>query len=106
MIIEIMRVAFSWRIFFPQCSVTARENTHRKHPSKMDRQDRNAEMLVCTGPCDAIRAPKTPVHQIMVIGEEMASVYPAIKDLLKILLCRVSGAVVFWKNSRTFIAPK
>jgi hypothetical protein len=50
----------------------ARENTQIKHPSIMERHDKKVDKFVCAFVCDANRAPKTPVHQIIVIGLEIA----------------------------------
>jgi hypothetical protein len=33
------RVIFSLMIFLPQCNAAARKNTHKKQPSKMERQE-------------------------------------------------------------------
>ena len=69
---EINLVIFSLIIFFPQCSAVERKNTHKKQPSKMERQEKKAEIFVCMIVCAASSAPKTPVHQTIVIGLEMA----------------------------------
>ena len=66
------RVIFSLMIFLPQCNAAARKNTHKKQPSKMEKQEKNAEIFVCMIVCAASSAPKTPVHQTIVIGLEIA----------------------------------
>ena len=49
-----------------------KKNTQIKQPSKMERHDKKVDKSVCMFVCDANRAPKTPVHQIIVIGLEIA----------------------------------